>query len=72
MKDVTGLSDGEFHHDLLELVHREFGRDGLERFFHNYGDKYGDYTRDRHIWLDGVTMEQIVEDLKSMNQTKAA
>ena len=72
MKDTANLTDGEFHHDLLELVHREFGLDGLSRFMTLYCEGKGDYTRDRHIWLDGLTIEQITEQAQTASHTKAA
>ena len=59
---LNEMTDGEFHHDVLELVHRKFGPEGLTRFFAIYGNHLGGYTRDRHIWLDGVTIEQIVAE----------
>ncbi len=68
MPQLKEMTDGDFHHDILELVHREFGPDGLTRFMRVYGNHLGDYTRDRHIWLDGITIEQIVAE----SQTKAA
>ena len=65
MREIREMTDGQFHHDLLELVQREFGPEGLTRFMRVYGNGLGDYTRDRHIWLDGLTPEQVEQQVKA-------
>ena len=72
MQALADMTDGDFHHDVLELVYSKFGGEDLTRFYAIYGDRLGDYTRDRHIWLDGLTIEQIMEQAGAESQNKAA
>ena len=43
----------------LDALSRELGPDGLIRFFQIYGLGKGDYTRDRHKWLDSTSVLEI-------------
>ena len=65
-------TDGEFHHDVLELVHRGFGPEGLTRFFALYGNHLGDYTRDRHQWLGEQTLDPDEDQPQPESHTQAA
>jgi hypothetical protein len=43
---------------------RELGADGVARFLRlNWAGK-GDFTRDRHDWQEGLTVEKIVSSLE--------
>jgi hypothetical protein len=39
------------------------------RFIHQYDSGSGDYTEERHQWLDKLTMEEILADLEKRQQT---
>ena len=39
--------------------------DGLARFLRLNRAGSGDYTRDRHKWLSGTTIQEIMTDLES-------
>ena len=43
----------------LEALSRELGPEELIRFFQLYEMGEGDYTRDRHKWLDSYSIEDI-------------
>jgi hypothetical protein len=62
-ESVMKLSDEEFERQTLDLIKREFGLGGLARFIRSYRSGRGDYTRDRHKWLDGLTVEDILRQL---------
>ena len=42
----------------LALLQRELGVYGLARFLRVYGAGTGDYTRDRHQLLDGLSVQE--------------
>ena len=54
------MSDEDFERHALAVLHRELGLDGLARFLRVYRSGSGDYTRDRHRWLEGATIQEIV------------
>jgi hypothetical protein len=63
------LSDEDFERKALAVLHREFGVDGLARFLRVYRAGTGDYTRDRHQWLQGTTVQQIADEVARRDQT---
>jgi hypothetical protein len=60
---VEKMSDEDFERQALAILQRELGLDGLARFLRLYRSGSGDYTRDRHLWLDGATIQEIVAGL---------
>ena len=51
---------------LDKMTDEDFKRhamDGLARFLRVYRAGTGDYTRDRHRWLDGATVEEIMAEV---------
>jgi hypothetical protein len=54
----------------LDALSRELGPDGLIRFFQVYGLGQGDYTRDRHKWLDSTSVEGIAKKI-GIKKTRA-
>jgi hypothetical protein len=40
------------------------GYDDAVRFIHLFDSGKGDYTQERHQWLDNVTREEILADIK--------
>jgi hypothetical protein len=59
------MTDEEFDSYVMDLLARELGPGGYARYLtlHRFG--HGDYTRDRHQWLAGVTIEDIERELKA-------
>ena len=49
--------------DLLALL-RELGPVNLARFLQQFETGYGDYTQERHEWLDQYTVEEIAQEIQ--------
>jgi hypothetical protein len=64
VEQIEQMTDEQFQRFALDLLGREMGLYGLARFLRVYRAGSGDYTRDRHQWLDGVTVEEIAAELK--------
>lgn len=63
---VSEMSDEEFERRTLDAIKRELGAGGLARFLMSYRSGKGDYTAERHQWLDGITIEDIQRDLAAI------
>ena len=49
----------------LHALKEELGVNGMIRFLQQFEVGRGNYTEDRHQWLDGLTLETLIEKLKS-------
>jgi hypothetical protein len=58
------MGDEEFERHALAILQRELGLDGLARFLRLYRAGSGNYTRDRHRWLDGATVQDIMAEVE--------
>lgn len=58
------MSDEDFERHALAILRRELGLDGLARFLRVYRAGTGDYTRDRHRWLKGATILDIMAEVE--------
>ena len=38
------------------------------RFIHQFNDGSGDYTQERHQWLDPLTMDEILADIEQRQE----
>jgi len=56
------MSADEFERYALDILPRELGVYRLARFLRTYRKGSGDYTRDRHQWLDGLTVDDILRE----------
>ncbi len=54
---IDKMTDEEFKRHVLEILHRELGAYGIARFIRVSRAGSGDYTQDRHQWLDGLSVE---------------
>ena len=63
MISIDKLTDEDFERHALAILQRELGPDGLARFLRLNRAGSGDYTRDRHSWLKGITIEDIMAEL---------
>jgi hypothetical protein len=66
LTDIDTIDDLEFERRTLAAIRNELGLGGLARFLATHRSGSGDYTRDRHQWLDGITMEQILAELEPL------
>ncbi len=64
MIPLEKMSDEEFERHALAVLQRELGLDGLARFLRVYRAGGGDYTRDRHRWLEGATIQDIIAEVE--------
>jgi hypothetical protein len=62
---TNNMTDEEFERHTFALLQREVGLDGLARFLRLNRAGAGDYTRDRHGWLEGVTIQEIMAEVES-------
>jgi hypothetical protein len=65
------MSDQDFERYALAILHRELGLDGLARFLRLYRSGAGDYTRDRHRWLDGATIQEVMAEVDRRDKPAA-
>jgi hypothetical protein len=61
-KPLIQMTDDEFHEFARAALLRELGTDGFLRLMALGGIGW-DYTRDRHLWQDGTTVQDILERL---------
>ena len=65
---IREMSDQEFQRHALSILQRELGAEGLARFLRLYRSGRGDYTKEREQLLRGVTIDDIVEQIRSADQ----
>jgi len=65
------MTDEDFERHALAVLQRELGLDGLARFLRVYRAGTGDYTRDRHRWLDGATVDDVMAEVKRRDRPPA-
>ncbi len=63
LTEIDRIDDLEFERRTLAAIRHELGLGGLARFLMTYRSGKGDYTAERHQWLDGVTLEEIEREL---------
>lgn len=71
MIPLEKMSDEDFERHALAILQRELGLDGLARFLRLYRSGAGDYTRDRHQWLGGTTIEEIMAEVEGRDKPAA-
>jgi hypothetical protein len=71
MIPLEETSDEDFERHALAILQRELGLDGLARFLRLYRSGSGDYTRDRHRWLEGATIQEIMAEVDRRNKPAA-
>jgi len=54
----------------LAALTRELGPVGMVRFLQQFEAGYGDYTKERHQWLDQWDMETLIETLRKRAEKK--
>jgi hypothetical protein len=65
MISIDRMTDEDFERHALSILQRELGLDGLARFLRLNRAATGDYTRDRHKWLDGATVDDIMAEVQT-------
>jgi hypothetical protein len=54
----------------IEALNEKLGPLGMVEFMRQFDSGYGDYTKERHNWLDGLTVEDISNEIKKMKNIK--
>jgi hypothetical protein len=54
----------------IEALNEKLGPIGMVEFMKQFDSGYGDYTKERHNWLDGLTIEDISNSIKKMKGMK--
>ena len=49
----------------IEVLARELGHVAMIRFLQQYEIGVGDYSKERHQWLDHITIDDIVEKARN-------
>jgi hypothetical protein len=65
MISIDRMTDEDFERHAFAILKRELGLDGLARFLRLNRAGSGDYTRDRHRWLDGMTIDDIMAEVEN-------
>jgi hypothetical protein len=68
---VAEMTDEQLRQHALEILQRTLGAGGFARFLRIYRAGSSDHTRDRHKWQQGITVKQIVEDIKKRREKTA-
>jgi len=54
----------------LEALRRELGVVGMVRFLQQFSNGEGDYSIDRHQWLDKLSREEVLAQINALQQGK--
>ncbi|MBE2197401.1 MAG: hypothetical protein IAE79_02245 [Anaerolinea sp.] len=54
----------------LAALSRELGAVGLIRFLQLFETGYGDYTTERHQWLDDQSLDEVLARIKASRRTE--
>jgi hypothetical protein len=71
MISIDRMTDEDFERHALAILQRELGLDGLARFLRLNRTAGGDYTRDRHEWLNGATIDDIMAEVERRRHPSA-
>ena len=66
--NVRDMSDAEVYRRGLEVLLDTLGDAGTIRFLEQCDPSSGDYTAERHQWLDGLDMEMIIQGIQELRQ----
>lgn len=72
MIPLEEMTDEQFERYTLELLQAELGPYGLARFLRTYRSGSGDYTRERHKWLNGITVDEILRESQDPDKPAAS
>ena len=61
MSSITSGDLGTIRRMGIEALTEKLGPVGMVEFIRQFDSGYGDYTKERHEWLDGINIETIVK-----------
>jgi hypothetical protein len=50
----------------IDALSEKLGPIGMIEFIRQFDSGYGDYTKERHTWLDNLTIEDISDEIKKI------
>jgi hypothetical protein len=53
----------------LEALNEKLGPIGAIQFMHEYDNGYGNYTEERHNWLDNLSINEICDEINEMKKS---
>ena len=54
----------------MEALARELGIVGMIRFLQQFETGHGNYSKDRHKWLDNQTMDTVINRIQDRKQSR--
>ena len=60
MIDTRSMTQMEIYETGLEILSREMGAVGMIRFLQMFEKGKGDYTKERHQWLDQLSIDDVI------------
>lgn len=60
----------EVRREGLKALLERLGPAGTLRFLQQYDPGHGDYTQDRSAWLEGVTVEEIIDGARQARASR--
>ena len=69
-KPICEMADDELHRFGLEGISEKLGLPGLVRFSRLCTPGTGDYTRDRHKWLDKLDWDTVLEEIRQVQEER--
>ena len=52
----------------IDALTEKLGPIGMIEFMRQFDSGYGDYTKERHTWLDNLTIEDINNEIKTIKK----
>ena len=71
-KPLSAMTDDELHRFGLDGISEKLGLPGLFRFSRLCTPGTGDYTRDRHKWLDKLDWDTVMEEIRQCQKAQVS
>jgi len=68
-KEINDMTPIELYRKGFKALVDALGYVDAIRFIRQFDNGSGDYTEERHQWLDNVTMDEILADIKKHQET---
>ena len=68
--DIQKMTSEEIRQAGLEALTRELGPAGTVRFLQLFETGHGDYSTERHSWLDNIDVKTLAENIHQQRKEK--
>jgi len=65
MIDVSTMTPVQIQQTGMEILVREMGTVGLIRFLQQFDLGHGDYTAERHLWLENTSVDDVLMQMRA-------